>query len=236
MVMRVTTAGQGWSRNPTNSTKQTKQIKDLQAQIDKLKKTKKTPGSMGFEDDIEDAWQPGALEATSIYNQGLGPLDPQGYLGATMANLQAMQDPTQNPYLLNMLQTGQEAVADQTMSSLGLAGRGPGTIDPVTGQVSDSTINLINNVGDFTSDFLGNQYQQDMNRAMNAINSGMTLTPDVLQLQQNQPWQNLNNYTNVVSRLMGTSPQQPNDPRTSGWDKLMGIGKLAIGGKTAGLF
>ncbi len=231
----------------------TQQMNAMQAELDKLtrknnRKQKRqfqkmygpggNPAGMigGTPSKLEDAWLPGAQEAEQIYNMGGLQLDPSGNLDATMANLMAMQDPQQNPYLLDMLQTGQQSIADQTMSSLGLSGRGPGTIDPMTGQVSDSAINLINNVGDFTSDFLRNQYQQDMARAMNAINSGRTVMPDVMQLQQRQPWQNLQNYSNVVSQLTGASTQQPNDPKTSGWDKLMGIGKIAIGGKVAGLF
>lgn len=207
------------------------ELEEIKKDLENIKKATASSGSLRYEEDIEDAWQPGVLEATNIYNEGLPALDPNNYIGQTLANLQQMQDPTQNPYLMQMLSTGQESIADQTLSSLGLSGRGPGTIDPVTGQVSDSALNLINNVGDYTSDFLGNQYQNDMNRALNAMNSQLTVGTDALALQQGQPYANLRQYRDIFAPIVGatTGAQQPYDPKTSGWDKLMGIGKLGIG-------
>jgi len=179
--------------------------------------------------DVEKSWIPGAREAEQIYNLGQPQLDPNDYLGTTMQNLMAMQNPQQNPYLLDMLQTGQSSVADQTMSSLGVHGRGPGSIDPTTGQVSDSALNLINDVGDYTSDFMGNQYQADMNRAISAALGGGDFIGRTLGTLQGQPWTNLQNYTDIVGGLTGTSPQQSRDSGASGWDKLLGLGSLALG-------
>ena len=236
----VKTAGMGDHKGGNNlsriKSQQANQLSQIQQQLANLNAANAAAGPMGYESDIEDYWQPGVLEATRLYNQGLDPLDPMGYLDQSMANLQMLQNPQQNPYLQDMLKTGQQSIAEQTMGSLGLSGRAPGMIDPVTGQASDSAINLVDNLGDFTTDFLGNQYQQDMNRAMQATQAGLTLTPDVLNLQQSQPWVNLGRYTDVASRLTGSSPQQPNDPKVSGWQKLMGIGQLGIGGALAGIF
>ncbi len=57
----------------------------------------------------------------------------------------------------------------------------------------------------------------------------LTLFPDVMNLQQSQPYANLNQYVGAVSPLLGTSPPPDRDSGTSGWDKLMGLGGLALG-------
>lgn len=214
---------------------------DLAAAMDdyrKLMSVKGNPGKIGTTDNIEKSWVPGAYEAAAVYNQtnpnkGMGRYKRQ--MNQIMQTLQGMQDPSQNPYLMDMLSTGQQSIADQTMSSLGLSGRGPGMIDPVTGQVSDSALNLINNVGDFTTDFLGSQYQNDMNRALQASTIGGDMAGNYLGTVQNQPWNALQNYANIVAPLTGSSPQQPERYKTSGWDKLMGIGSMALGAKIGGV-
>ena len=183
-------------------------------------------GSAG--DDIEDSWVAGGQEAGDIYNLGAPQLDPSGYLTGTMANLYGLQDPQSNPYLQDMLATGNQAVAEGVMSSLGRSGRGLGSIDPVTGQVSDSTVNLIDQVGNYTNEFLGNQYQNDMNRAMSASLGGGDFMSNTLQMMQDQPWNNINNYASTLATLRGMPAQQPDDS-VSGWDRLIG-GATALAG------
>ena len=201
-------------------------------------------GAMGgFEDPLSktglrDAWYPGAKEAKQIYNLGAQQLDPSGYLDTSLQNLIAMQDPTVNPYLDAMLAKGQESITDQFMSGVGASGRGMGGIGP-GGQINDVGVNYMGELGDWTNEFLGNQYQADMNRAMTAIQGGVTAAPGVLSLQQSQPYANLQNYTDIVSRLTGSAPSGAvgsSDGGVSGWDRLMGLGSLGIGAKVAGIF
>lgn len=178
--------------------------------------------------DLEDAWQAGVAEAQQIYNLGQPQLDPNNYLDQVHQNLMSLMRPQANPHLDAMLKKGQRSVAEEALSSMGLSGR-TATFDPVTGQVNDTALNMVNDIGDFTSDFLGSQYQQDMNRALQASLGGGDFISSSLQMMQNQPWKNLGNYANIFGQLTGSSPAMPDDPKTSGWDKLMGIGSLALG-------
>ena len=126
--------------------------------------------------DVEDSWKPGAQEAAEIYNLGQPQLDPSNYLDTTMQRLQEMMNPQANPYLDEMLERGQQSVADQFLSTMGQSGRGPGTFDPGTGQINDAALGYLNDLGGFTSDFLGGQYQQDMSRALQAMLGGGDFT------------------------------------------------------------
>lgn len=182
----------------------------------------------GAPNDIQDAWQAGTQEAAEIFNLGQPQLDPMGYLSGTMANLYGMQDPTSNPYLDTMLERSNQAIADQVLSSMGMSGR-TGTIDPATGRVNDAAINMIDAVGDNTRQFLGQQYQTDMNRAMQAMLGGGGFMSDTLQMMQSQPWKNLQNYASIVGQLTGSSPQQPKEQGSSSWDQLMGLAGLGLG-------
>ena len=63
----------------------------------------------------------------------------------------------------------------------------------------------------------------------NALNSAASFLPGMLSQIQNQPYSNLANYANIVSQLTGSSPQQAEQQKTSGFDKLIGLGTMAGG-------
>lgn len=174
--------------------------------------------------------------ADQIYlNERGTPVDPNNYMDTTLQNLVAMQSPQQNPYLDTMLGKSNEAIADQVFSSYGRSGRGPGVIDPASGQVSDTAVNFIDQIGDNTRQFLGNQYQSDMNRAMQAITTGATTMPGALQFQQDQPWMNIKDYSDIVGAMTGIAPtRNAGAPDASGWERLLGLAGLGYGLYNAG--
>ncbi len=340
-------------------------LAQIQNQLGELQQISADAGPLGFDNDIEDYWQPGVAEATNIYNQGLPELDPSGYLNAAMANVAAQNNPfmsnlgqfnaanpytdllgnaqTQNPIVNNLMgvdasnpYAGQlggmdtsnpyaallgnygsqanpyadelfgiasENIQDQINSQFGRAGVGGGM-----GNIQEQ----IDQLGDFGAKFYGNIYDQQQNRLLDSLQSAgnlygqgvgqgitaagqagslygqgigqeigateaagslfgqgvgqglsalqgagglyntgagqnlqaltagaglqnsmnampLAMFPSVMQLQQNQPWQGLQNYSNIASQLTGASPQQPESPSTSGWDKLVGLGSIGLG-------
>ena len=355
-----------WGPNAQNpAQQQANTLATIQSQLQQLQAAETTPGSLGFNNNIEDYWQPGVKEASQLYNQGLPELDPQGYLNSAMANVAGQNNPfmanlgqfnaanpyaselaginTQNPlapalagvdtsnpfasqlggmdtsnpyaallgdygsqanpYADELFNIGAENIRDQINSQFGMAGQGsgPGNFQEQLDQLSDYGAKFYGGIYDQQQNRLldslqsagnlygqgvgqgitatgqagnlygqgvgqnigalgasgslfgqgvgqqigatgdaGNLFGQGMGQNLQALTAGsglqnsmnlmpLTAFPSIMQLQQNQPWQGLQNYANVASQLTGTSPQQPESPGTSGWDKLVGLGTLALG-------
>lgn len=187
------------------------------------------PGRMGVPGSLEDAWQPGAAEATQIYNslnsgrkgkrrQRQMRRDYRKYLRNTMDSLMELQDPSMNPYLDEMYNIGAENLRNEMFNSLGSSGRGRPIYDVgANGQPmgNDVFANYVDNLSNFGTQFYGNAYNQDMDRALSAGQAMMTMGPSVLDYRNSIPYADLNNYADIVSRLTGSSGYEPAEPEGS---------------------
>jgi len=141
----------------------------------------------------------GAVNATQAQNE-LGLAGLTGYSTGTQA---------QNQLGLDALGTAQSGWGDSTMANL-------------SAQQAATTA-------------YGNQDQQSLDAQIaaaaaqqNATNATASFLPGMLSQAQMEPYNNLSAYTDIVSRLTGTSPQTA-EASSSGWDKLIGLGTMAGG-------
>ena len=158
--------------------------------------------------------------ATGMQNQnqlGLSALDSaatgtqnQNALGLNAAGQFSTGSQAQNALGLNALGTAQSGWGDSTQADLAARGMG---IDAYGAQDAQRLSAL----------------QAAGGMDQNALNSAASFLPGMLSQIQNQPYSNLANYANIVSQLTGSSPQQAEQQKTSGFDKLIGLGGM-VGG------
>jgi hypothetical protein len=181
------------------------------------------------------------LNGPNPYGQQMGNFDPtnQGIGG-----FDAFTNGATNPYADQMFDNSSARIRDQINSQFGGHGQGSST-----GNMAEQ----IQQLGDYGAKFYGNIYEGDQNRALDAtqgrvnayqnqnqlgldalsgasgahqnqLNSAGSFLPGIQQQIQNQPYNNLSQYSNIVSQLTGSSPQQQQQQGSSGWDKLIGAG------------
>ncbi len=204
-------------------------------------------GNIGHVDKLKYWMIPGINEAEQIFNQGLPDIGPQ--LGQTIDSLASPDNPflqglqdfqsQSNPYADELFNRGADQISNQINSQFGLSGQSG---------VRNSSLNLDSQIRDlsaFGGDFYGGIYDNQQNRYLDSLKTGGqqfnqqqvaagSLLPGLLQLQQSQPWANLQNYTDIVSRLGGGYQPSQKTEDSSGFDKLLGLGSLGVG--IAGLF
>ena len=181
-----------------------------------------------------------------------GPNPYTSQLGGFNANNPALQQFDQfmpgntNPYADQLFNLGADSIQDRLNSQFGASGQGSS---------SGNLVNQARDLGAWNAKYYGGIYDADMNRALEATqgksnayldasrqrldalgqaqtgqqastNAAATFLPGIQQQIQNEPWNNLQQYSNIVGQLTGSSPQS-NDPKSSGWDKLIGIGTIA---------
>lgn len=196
-------------------------------------------GNIGTVSEIEDVWQPGVNEASQIFNQGIPDISPQiqGLIDQNqnpnnpfLQGLQNFQSQA-NPYADQLFDMGAERIRDQINSQFGRAGQGSSSLN-FDKQLQD--------LSDYGAQFYGNLYNQQQDRALQSLGMGnqafqnqfaqqQSFTPALLQTLQSQPYANLQNYTDIVSRLTGSAPFAPEPERASGFSRLLGLGSV-LGG------
>ena len=193
------------------------------------------PGVIPYEGSLEDAWQPGAMEASQIYNDKKARKKARraqkrfdkNYINPTLNALMEMQDPSMNPYLDEMYNIGAENIRNSMFDSLGSSGRGRPIYDESIGG-NDVFANHVDSLSNFGTQFYGNAYNQDMNRALDAGQSMLTLGPGIQQERYNRPWNDLQSYTDIVSRLTGSSPAEQPDNGSNNLMSALGTGIAAF--------
>jgi len=170
--------------------------------------------------------------ATGMQDQnqlGLSALDSaatgaqnQNQLGLSALSDFSQGSQAQNALGLNALGTAQSGWGDSTQADLAARGMG---IDAY-GQQDAQRLSALQAAGGM---------QQ------NALNSNASFLPGMLSQIQQQPYSNLDAYSQIVSRLTGSSPQSGPEPaKASAWDKAIGVGSMlgGLGGATGikGLF
>jgi hypothetical protein len=187
------------------------------------------------------------LNGTNPYGEQMGQFDPtnQGIGG-----FDAFTNGGSNPYADQMFDISAAKIRDQINSQFGSAGQGSSS-----GNLDEQ----ISQLGDYGAKFYGDIYNADQDRALqatqgrvnayqgqnqlgldalsgaatanqNQINSAGSFLPGIQAQIQNQPYNNLSQYANIIGQLTGSSPQQAKQPGaegSSGFDKLLGVGAIA---------
>jgi hypothetical protein len=184
------------------------------------------------------------LNAVNPYGEQLGNFDAtnQGIGG-----FDAFTNGASNPYADQMFDNSSARIRDQINSQFGGSGQGSST-----GNMTEQ----IRQLGDYGAKFYGDIYNSDQDRALqatqgrvnayqgenqlgldalsgaasanqNQINAAGSFLPGIQSQIQNQPYNNLSQYANIVSQLTGSSPQKQEEQGSSGWDKLLGAGAVA---------
>lgn len=185
---------------------------------------------------IENVWQPGVGEATQVFNQGIpditsglqGVVDNLNQDNPFIQGFQNFQSQA-NPYADELYNIGADQIRDRINSQFGMAGQG------------NSSLNLdaqLEALSPYTAQFYGGIYDAQQDRALRALQGGAgafqgqqttrgSLVPGILGAIQSQPYANLSNYTDIVSRLTGSAPYAGREPeRASGFDRLLGLGTV----------
>lgn len=187
-----------------------------------------------------------SLNGPNPYTSQLGEFDPNN---PAINKFNQFMPGSTNPYADQMFDISADRIQDQINSQFGAAGQGSSS-----GNLNEQ----ISQLGDYGAKFYGGIYDADMNRGLQATqgqsnayldasgqrlnalgqaqtgrqsstNAAATFLPGIQSQIQNEPWSNLRQYSDIVGQLTGSSPQQPKEQGSSGWDKLIGIGSIAAG-------
>jgi hypothetical protein len=130
--------------------------------------------------------------------QNFAPNQDIANLSMAAAQQQLGANPAMNPYLDQMTQVYRDQL-DQGIQQIG--GQAGLTGGYGGGRQGLLEANALQDYGTNVGNFLGGQYQQDMNRAVQQQQFGLQSLPQVLQLQ---PWQQqqqaLQNQANIIGR------------------------------------
>jgi hypothetical protein len=176
--------------------------------------------------------------ATGMQNQNQLGLNALGQYATGMQNqnqlglsaLDSAATGTQNQNALGLGALGQFSTGSQEQNALGL--NALGTAQSGWGDSTNADL-AARGLG---VDAYANQDAQRLSALQaaggmqqNATNSAASFLPGILSQIQNQPYNNLDQYSQIVSRLTGSSPQKAEQEKTSGFEKLIGLGTMAGG-------
>ena len=155
------------------------------------------------------------LNALGQYATGL---QNQNQLGLSALSDFSQGSQAQNALGLDALGTAQSGWGDSTQADLAARGMG---IDAYGAQDAQRLSAL----------------QAAGGMQQNALNSNASFLPGMLSQIQQQPYSNLDAYSQIVSRLTGSSPQSGPEPaKASAWDKAIGVGSMLGGlGRATGI-
>lgn len=144
----------------------------------------------------------------------------------------------QNEYLGDMFDIASSRIQDRVNSQFGLAGR------PNSGM---HVGNMTRELGDFGTNFFGSAFDNQMNRELNALQSGASIfdnwqnrqqqglqgqlsaygmMPGMLDSRMNAQFAPLQNYASILSQLQGTQP--PPQQKKDSFDQLIALGGLLL--------
>ncbi len=157
----------------------------------------------------------------SLFGAGAGlanQFQPNQQIGQqAMGAWQNQLNPQQNPYLQDMTQTFRDNLGQMNQQSGGQAALTGGY-----GGGRQGVQNYLNqsNQSQQMGQFLGSQYQSDMNRSQQALGQAPMMLNQIS--DQGQQWGNLGNLQQILGAPVH---EQRGQNTSSGWDASLGVGK-----------